>query len=129
MANAYCLWLRSNFPMRSNLRYFSILPPPSSNGRKLILSSHNSSPPFFLSVIRFKRYLCRVNRTAPFTCVIQRRISSQRHDRSRKSVMRDEIPPKWITCSRLLHPDLARGFDMEDRGAYFQLAACRLDSD
>lgn len=88
--------------------------PPSSNGRKLILSSHNSSPPFFLSVIRFKRYLCRVNRTAPFTCVIQRRISSQRHDRSRKSVVRDEIPPKWITCSRLLRPDLARGFDMED---------------
>lgn len=34
-------------------------------------------------------------------------ISSQRHDRSRKSVVRDEIPPKWITRSRLLHPDLA----------------------
>lgn len=106
---------------------------PSSNGRKLILSSHQAtahnspyspllpSPPPFFWVIRFKRYLCRVNRTA--MCPLHvchptdgvrdggTRISSRRRYRSRKSVVRDEIPPKWITCSRLLHPeDLARGF-------------------
>lgn len=72
MANAYCLWLRSNFPMRSNYYFSFHLPPPllppflspdlslsplpsSSDGRKLILSSHQltaahttHSPPFSL---------------------------------------------------------------------------------
>lgn len=69
---------------RTSATFPSILPPPSislartnpplpsSNGRKLILSSHQAaahdSPPRpFSRVARFKRYLCRVNRTVPFS--------------------------------------------------------------
>lgn len=42
MANAYCLWLRSNFPMRSNLRYFSFHSPPPPD---LSLTPTLPSPP------------------------------------------------------------------------------------
>lgn len=110
MANAYCLWLRSNFPMRSNLRYFSILP------RRTDVNSfcHRTTLPLPFSFQLFGSndiYAALIGRPPS-------RVSStaniERDDRSRKSVVRDEIPPKWITCSRLLRPDLARGFDMED---------------
>lgn len=118
---------------RTSATFPSILPPPSislartnpplpsSNGRKLILSSHQAaahdSPPHPSPELLGSNdiYAALIGRS-PFH--VSRHptalggdggpnISSQRHDRSRKSVVRDEIPPKWITRSRLLHPDLA----------------------